>query len=70
MKALRKLSDEQKQLFEKVYEQHAASMGTEMRKKYSKENVDVVIWVRSEKCLHVHFKDGEWWRYGLNGTWY
>lgn len=64
------LTIEQQRLFESVFERHHTGMGAEMRKKYSRNNISKIVWVEEEQCLHVHFVDGEWWHYDLNGTWY
>lgn len=65
-----KLTVEQQRHFESVFEKHHTSMGSEMRKKYSRDNIRKIEWVPAERCLHVHFADGEWWHYGADGTWY
>jgi hypothetical protein len=65
-----KLTLEQQQLFENVFVKHHNAMGDEMRKKYSRDNIEKITWNTEENCLHVHFVDGEWWHYDTDGTWY
>ncbi|MGG4145669.1 hypothetical protein ABEW34_21465 [Paenibacillus algorifonticola] len=65
-----RLSLEQQQLFESVFSKHHNAMSDEMRRKYSRNNITKIVWMKEEKCLHVHFSDGEWWHYDSDGTWY
>ncbi|MCP1312073.1 hypothetical protein [Paenibacillus tyrfis] len=64
------LTVDQQRLFERVFESHHNAMGSEMRKKYSRDNISKITWNAKEKCLHVHFTDGEWWHYATDGMWY
>lgn len=63
------LSDEQKQLFDRVYSRHMAAMGTEKRKKYSVDHLKEIKWNETEKCLEVYYND-DWWHYDTKGDWY
>lgn len=64
------LTDQEYSLFLKVYANHNSSMGLEKRKKYTLSDVVKVARNPQEKCLEVHYKNGDWWHYSANGTWY
>ena len=66
---LAKLSKNEQNLFEQVYKQHVNAMGSEERKKYGKEEITKVEKDVPNKCLTVHFANGEWFRYYVDGTW-
>ena len=63
------LAENEQKLFEKVYKQHVNAMGSEERKKYGKEEITKVEKDVPNKCLTVHFANGEWFRYYVDGTW-
>lgn len=64
------LSDaEYKQLLT-VYANHNRSMGLEERKKYTLSDIVKVERNAAEKCLNVYYKNGDWWHYSVDGTWY
>lgn len=64
------LSKKEQELFFTVYANHNRSIGIEKRAEYTLASVVKVVSVPEEKCLHVHYADGEWWHYGEDGTWY
>jgi hypothetical protein len=64
------LTDPQRGLFEKTYIKHLLAFGTEARKSYLAENLKEIRWDRKERCLKVYFKNGDWWHYATDGTWY
>ncbi|CAM3305725.1 hypothetical protein FITA111629_15375 [Filibacter tadaridae] len=66
---LTKLSENEQKLFEQVYKRHVNAMGSEERKKYEREEVTKVERDVPNKCLNVHFANGEWFRYYVDGTW-
>lgn len=70
IKGHNKLTDEQKQIFERVYTNHLATMGNEMRKNYSIENIREVKWDKINNTVNTYFKNGSWWHYDINGHWY
>lgn len=63
------LSDEDYQLFMTTYSSHMRSMGTEMQRKYSTNNIKKVVVRVPGKLIEVHFKNGDWWHYE-SGRWY
>lgn len=66
-----KLTEQQQQLFERVFKRHLAALGTEMQKKYTSENLKEIKWDRKDKCLKVYWKSNtDWFRYATNGSWY
>lgn len=64
------LSDGEYRLLLEVYANHNRSMGHEMRKKYSLSDIVKVEKNIEENCLNVHYKNGDWWHYCKDGTWY
>lgn len=71
VKGYASLTDQQKELFHRVYEKHLAAMGTEKRKKYEPSQLKEIKWNQSENCLHVYWKgDTDWFHYDTRGTWY
>lgn len=64
------LTEEQKQLFDRVYSRHMAAMGTEKRKNYSVEHLKEIKWDAAERCLKVYYKNDDWWHYDTKGDWY
>jgi hypothetical protein len=69
VKGLSKLTDEQRQLFEKTHASHMRSMGTENQQKYAKESLKKVVWDSNENCLKVYYGD-IWWHYDTRGRWF
>ena len=64
------LNDEEYNLLLSVYANHNRSMGRDERIKYSLSHVVKVVRNVKEKCLEVHYSDGNWWHYSVNGSWY
>ncbi|MDQ0297738.1 hypothetical protein J2S78_000146 [Salibacterium salarium] len=64
------LKDKEYQILLTAYQKHNASMGFEKRQKYDFSNIVKVESHPEQNCLHVHYKDGEWWHYTPQGTWY
>lgn len=64
------LTDNEYALFLQVYARHNSAMGLEKRKDYTLSDIVKVEWNEEEDCLHVYYKDGEWWHYCKDGTWY
>lgn len=61
------LTEQQKEIFEKILANHLASMGEEERSKYG---LTCVMWDENEQFFKVHFSNGKWWHYAPDGTWY
>lgn len=71
IKGYAKLTEIQKELFERTYETHLVMMGEGMRKKYGREKLKEIKWDKEENCLKVYWKgDTNWFHYTTNGTWY
>jgi hypothetical protein len=64
------LNDKEYVLLLKVYADHNGSMGLEKRKNYTLSHIVKVERNLEEKCLDVYYKNGDWWHYSVNGTWY
>ncbi|APC50372.1 hypothetical protein BME96_19000 (plasmid) [Virgibacillus halodenitrificans] len=64
------LTDEEYRLLLRVYADHNSSMGLERRKNYSLSHIVKVERNIKENCLHVHYENGDWWHYCVDGTWY
>lgn len=64
------LTDSEYVLLLQVYANHNRSMGMEKRKAYALSDIVKVERNTTEQCLHVHYKNGDWWHYSKDGTWY
>jgi hypothetical protein len=64
------LTDSQYKLLLHVYAQHNSSMGLEKRKGYMLSDVVKVEWDQAEQTVNVYYKNGDWWHYAKDGTWY
>lgn len=64
------LSDGEYKLLMQVYANHNRSMGLERRKQHSLSDIVKVVRNIKEKCLEVHYQNGNWWHYSTDGTWY
>ena len=64
------LSDNEYDLLMTVYANHNRSMGIEQRKDYTLSHIVKVVKNLKEQCLEVHYENGDWWHYSVDGTWY
>jgi hypothetical protein len=64
------LSDQEYQLLMQVYANHNRSIGLKERVKYSASEIVKVERNAKEKCLEVHYSNGNWWHYGADGKWW
>jgi hypothetical protein len=64
------LNDKEYLLLLEVYANHNRGMGMEKRKDYTLSDIVKVERNTEENCLNVHYKNGDWWHYSANGTWY
>lgn len=64
------LTDGEYVVLMQVYANHNSSMGLEKRKNYTLSDIVKVERDSEEQCLNVHYKNGDWWHYSVNGTWY
>lgn len=64
------LTDAEDRLLLTVYVNHKSSMGLEKRKNYTLSDIVKVERNAAEKCLNVHYRNGDWWHYCSDGTWY
>lgn len=62
------LTDFEYSFFLEAHLSHTSSMGKDERAKYNLCEVKKVS--RGKNCLHVHYKNGNWWHYTPGGTWY
>lgn len=69
VKGWSKLTEEQKEMFFRIHNNHMKAMGTDNQKKYAKENLKKIAWDIKEKCLKVYYEDS-WWHYDTRGCWY
>lgn len=63
------LSDIEYRLLMQVYANHNRSMGLKERGNHSLSHITKVIMNTNEKCLEVHYQNGNWWKYYSNGSW-
>lgn len=64
------LSDGEYRLLLQVYANHNRCKGLEKRKDYTFSDIIKVKRNIEENCLDVHYKNGDWWHYAVDGTWY
>jgi hypothetical protein len=64
------LTKVQEDEFKSIHEKHYKGMGLSTRKNYTLNHITNVDWDEAEKCYKVYYKDGEWWHYLPDGTWY
>ncbi|MDQ0876788.1 D-alanyl-D-alanine dipeptidase [Paenibacillus sp. V4I3] len=67
-KGYRNLTELQQNLFKRAYTMHSNAMGTE--KQHKLDQLKEIKWDMKERCLKVYFKNGDWWHYCLDGTWF
>ena len=53
-----------------TYANHNRSMGLDERKNYHLSHIVKVERNIKENCLNVYYKNGDWWHYTHDGTWY
>lgn len=70
MPVAKHLTDKEYMLLIKVYADHNCSMGIEERKNYTLSDIVRVEKNLKEGCLDVHYKNGEWFHYCIDGRWY
>lgn len=68
--AAKHLSDGEYALLMQVYANHNRSMGFEDRKQHSLSDIGKVVRDTKNQCLNVYYKNGNWWHYAGDGTWY
>jgi hypothetical protein len=64
------LNDNEYKLLLQVYANHNSSMGFKKRVNYSLSHIVKVERNIEEKCLNVHYDNGDWWHYDRDGKWY
>ena len=69
MKGYERLHPNAQNLFSKVHALHLQAMGTEERKNYGQENIKQILQNNKEKCVEVHYFNGEFFKYHQNLTW-
>lgn len=52
----------------KTYKMHLSSMGTEMRKKHTLNQIKQITF--KDNMFQVYYKNGNWYNYTLAGEWY
>lgn len=67
---LKKLSDFEYDCFMNTYRAHMRTMGNESRENYTIDQIQKIKRNFNENCFEVYFKNGDWWHYTLNGSWY
>ncbi|MDY7044069.1 hypothetical protein RVS70_07595 [Virgibacillus sp. M23] len=67
--AAKHLQEHELKMLKNTHEAHNQAMGTEERKHYSLDNIKKVKRNFPERCFEVYFRNGEWFKYYINGTW-
>jgi hypothetical protein len=63
-----KLTNQERDIVERVNALHTSNMGASERDKHSLDKIIKVEYNKAEKCLNVHYEH-EWYHYTMNG-WY
>ena len=66
IKGIEKLTEEQKDLMKKTNELHTKIVGLD----YKKGMEIIETWIDENDCVCVRLKNGEWYHYSKDGTWY
>lgn len=66
IKGIEKLTQEQKDLMNKTNELHTEIVGMD----YKKGMEIIETWIDENDCVCVRLKNGEWYHYSKDGTWY
>lgn len=64
------LTNEEYKLLLTTYAKHNSSMGKEERKKHLLSDIIEVKRNVEERCLEVYYRNGEWFHYTFDGSWY
>ncbi|WP_168121915.1 hypothetical protein [Paenibacillus sp. HB172176] len=64
------LSTYQQSLLKSIHARHMRAFGTEKRKLYTVDQIRKVIGDEEADCLKIYFKNGDWWHYLQDGTWF
>lgn len=64
------LTDATYKILLNVYAKHNSSVGLKERIRYTLSDIVKVEVNVEENCLNVHYADGEWWKYTVDGKWY
>lgn len=64
------LSDLEYKLLLQVYADHNSSMGLIERTDHTLSDIVKVTSDLKKKALKVYYRNGNWWHYSINGTWY
>lgn len=67
--AFKNISEEEQKIVKETNRLHCNSLGEKDREVYSFENIVKVKRNAAERCLDVHFANGEWYHYG-RGVWF
>ena len=66
IKGIEKLTEEQKDLMKKTNELHTKIVGMDY-----KEGMEIIeTWLDENNTVCVRLKNGEWYHYTKDGTWY
>lgn len=64
------LNDEEYRLLLETYANHNSAMAMEKRKDYTLSDIVKVERNTKENCLNVYYKNGDWWHYTPDRTWW
>lgn len=64
------LNDTEYRLLLETHARHTSTMGLETRKEYTLSDIVKVERNKEEKCLNVHYRNGDWWHYMPDRTWW
>lgn len=70
MKGYDELSQYGKDIFKKTHKKHLASIGSQIRPFYERNQIESIESNSKEQCIEVYFKHGELVKYTPGLTWY
>ena len=70
VKGFSPLTDTQKNILERTYNRHTKAWGEENRLEYTIDQIKEVKWDAKACCIKVFFKNGNWWHYLPDGSWF
>lgn len=68
--AAKHLNDTEYRLLLETHARHNSTMGLETQKNYTLSDIVKVERNKEEKCLNVHYRNGDWWHYMPDRTWW
>ena len=66
IQGIEKLTDEQRDLMQRVNKKHISAVGNDYKESFKA----IETWIDKDNIVCVRLKNGEWYHYTSQGTWY